>query len=54
MKLPESIKLANVPTKIEELDRLSRELGGPRIYVKRDDQTGSEISGNKVENLNLQ
>jgi len=51
MKLPESIKLANLPTKIEKLDRLSRELGGPRIYVKRDDQTGSEISGNKVRKL---
>lgn len=46
--IPERIHLANLPTKIEKLERLSRHLGGPDIYVKRDDQTGSEISGNKV------
>lgn len=51
MKLPESIKLANLPTKIEKLNKLSKEFGGPQIYIKRDDQTGSEISGNNVRNL---
>ncbi|WP_027623144.1 D-cysteine desulfhydrase family protein [Clostridium lundense] len=51
IKLPESIDLANLPTKIEKLDRLSKYLNGPEIYIKRDDQTGSEFSGNKVRKL---
>lgn len=45
-----SISLANLPTKIEKLERLSQELGY-EIYIKRDDQTGSEISGNKIRKL---
>lgn len=44
------INLANLPTKIEKLGRLSDELG-KNIYIKRDDQTGTEISGNKVRKL---
>ena len=51
IKLPERIHLANLPTKIEALNRLTRELGGPQLYIKRDDQTGSEISGNKIRKL---
>lgn len=51
MKLPENIKLANLPTKIEKLERLTKLLGGPNIFIKRDDQTGSEVSGNKVRKL---
>lgn len=51
LKIPDRIKLANLPTKIEKLDRLSKLLGGPDIYVKRDDYTGTEISGNKVRKL---
>ncbi|MDR7857036.1 D-cysteine desulfhydrase family protein [Tissierella sp.] len=50
MNLPKSINFANLPTKIEKLERLSQELGS-QIYIKRDDQTGSEISGNKVRKL---
>jgi D-cysteine desulfhydrase len=50
-ELPERIKLANLPTKIEKLERFSDKLGGPAIYIKRDDQTGTEISGNKVRKL---
>lgn len=50
MKYPERIKLANLPTKIEKLENLSKELG-KNIYIKRDDQTGIEISGNKVRKL---
>ena len=49
--IPQRIHLANLPTKIEKLERLSHELGGPNIYIKRDDQTGSEISGNKIRKL---
>jgi D-cysteine desulfhydrase len=51
IKLPGRIELANLPTKIEKLERFSKELGGPNIYIKRDDQTGTEFSGNKVRKL---
>lgn len=51
MKIPEKISLANVPTKIEKLERLSVMLDGPALYIKRDDQTGSEFSGNKIRKL---
>jgi D-cysteine desulfhydrase len=50
-ELPARIKLANLPTKIEKLERFTDQLSGPTIYIKRDDQTGSEISGNKVRKL---
>ncbi|UCD67409.1 MAG: D-cysteine desulfhydrase family protein [Betaproteobacteria bacterium] len=42
---------AHLPTAVEELPRLSRELGGPRILVKRDDQTGLAFGGNKTRKL---
>lgn len=51
MNIPSRIKMANLPTKIEKLERLSKKLDGPNIFIKRDDQTGSEISGNKVRKL---
>lgn len=51
IKFPERIQLANLPTRIEKLGRLSEALGGPEIYIKRDDQTGTELSGNKVRKL---
>ncbi|NLY77701.1 MAG: D-cysteine desulfhydrase family protein [Tissierellia bacterium] len=44
------IRLANLPTKIERLDRLSEQLG-KNIYIKRDDQTGTELTGNKIRKL---
>lgn len=46
----EKLHLANLPTQIEKLDRLSKELQA-NIYIKRDDQTGSEYAGNKVRKL---
>lgn len=48
--IPQKISLANLPTRIEKLERLSKELG-KNIYLKRDDQTGIEVSGNKVRKL---
>ena len=51
MNLPKKINLANLPTKIELLERLSNELKPLNIYLKRDDQTGCEVSGNKVRKL---
>lgn len=38
-------------TPIEPLDRLSDALGGPRIYVKRDDLLGLAAGGNKTRKL---
>lgn len=45
------IRMAHLPTAIEELPRLSEKLGGPRILVKRDDQTGLALGGNKTRKL---
>lgn len=47
LKFPERISLAQLPTPIEHLSRLSGLLEGPEIYVKRDDYTGLELTGNK-------
>ena len=35
------VSLAHLPTPLEHLPRLSKHLGGPEIYVKRDDCTVS-------------
>src|SRR6266850_695153 len=43
--------LAQLPTPIEKLERLSRELGGPELLIKRDDQTGLALGGNKTRKL---
>jgi L-cysteate sulfo-lyase len=43
--------LAQLPTPVEALTRLSRELGGPELLVKRDDQTGLALGGNKTRKL---
>ena len=45
------VSLAHLPTPLEALDRLSAALGGPRIWMKRDDATGLAIGGNKVRKL---
>jgi len=42
---------AHLPTPVEELPRLSEHLGGPRLLVKRDDQTGLAFGGNKTRKL---
>ncbi len=39
------------PSPIEELPRLSRALGGPRIFMKRDDLLGLAAGGNKTRKL---
>jgi D-cysteine desulfhydrase family pyridoxal phosphate-dependent enzyme len=48
---PAPLPLAHGPTPVEPLDRLSDWLGGPRILVKRDDQTGLALGGNKARKL---
>ncbi|MFX4228686.1 MAG: D-cysteine desulfhydrase family protein [Porticoccaceae bacterium] len=50
LKYPERLKLANTPTPIQPLDRLSERLGC-RLWIKRDDLTGSATSGNKIRKL---
>lgn len=45
------IPLALLPTPLEPLPRLSDALGGPRIWVKRDDLTGLAFGGNKARQL---
>src|SRR5687768_17656311 len=48
---PPRLQLANLPTPIVELTNLARQLGVPRILLKRDDLTGLETSGNKIRKL---
>ena len=43
--------MAQLPTPVHDLPRLSRHLSGPRILVKRDDQTGLASGGNKTRKL---
>jgi len=45
------VRLAHLPTPLEPLPRLSGELGGPQIWIKRDDQTGLATGGNKARKL---
>jgi D-cysteine desulfhydrase family pyridoxal phosphate-dependent enzyme len=45
------IPLGFFPTPLEEMPRLRRALGGPRLFVKRDDQTGLATGGNKTRKL---
>jgi len=51
MKQISRLHFAHLPTPIEELPRLSEALGGPRLLVKRDDQTGLAFGGNKTRKL---
>jgi D-cysteine desulfhydrase family pyridoxal phosphate-dependent enzyme len=51
MKTIPRLNFAHLPTPIEELPRLTKALGGPRIFVKRDDQTGLAFGGNKTRKL---
>jgi len=45
------IKLAHTPTPIEPLTTLTKKLEGPRLLIKRDDQTGLAFGGNKTRKL---
>ena len=45
------LHFAHLPTPVEGLPRLSSKLGGPRLLVKRDDQTGLAFGGNKTRKL---
>ena len=45
------VSLAHLPTRLEFLPRLTEHLGGPEIWVKRDDCTGLATGGNKTRKL---
>jgi L-cysteate sulfo-lyase len=42
------LQLGHFPTPLDDCPRLSAALGGPRILIKREDQTGLAFGGNKV------
>ncbi len=48
------IRLANLPTPLHEMPRLSKALDGPKIWIKRDDLTGLAFGGNKVRKLEFE
>lgn len=45
------IRYTSGPTPLEHLSRLSAELGGPEVWIKRDDQLGLTQGGNKTRKL---
>jgi D-cysteine desulfhydrase family pyridoxal phosphate-dependent enzyme len=45
------LRFAHLPTPVETLPRLCDALGGPRLLIKRDDQTGLAFGGNKTRKL---
>jgi len=47
------LRLASLPTPLEELPRLSEELG-PRVLMKREDLTGLAMGGNKIREFEYQ
>jgi D-cysteine desulfhydrase len=51
LSYPKRLSLARTPTPLQALDRVSIDLGGPRIWIKRDDLTGAALSGNKIRKL---
>jgi D-cysteine desulfhydrase len=50
MSIPR-LHFAHLPTPIEALPHLTEALGGPRLLIKRDDQTGLAFGGNKTRKL---
>jgi 1-aminocyclopropane-1-carboxylate deaminase/D-cysteine desulfhydrase-like pyridoxal-dependent ACC family enzyme len=45
------VRLALTPTPLHAAPNLTRMLGGPHIFIKRDDLTGVAFGGNKLRNL---
>jgi L-cysteate sulfo-lyase len=45
------VRLGHLPTPLEPMKRLSVNLGGPRLWIKRDDCTGLSTGGNKTRKL---
>tara|TARA_B100001167_G_scaffold143115_1_gene91633 strand:+ start:230 stop:1225 length:996 start_codon:yes stop_codon:yes gene_type:complete len=51
MQYPKRIQLANLPTPITKLERFPMPGSETQIWVKRDELTGTEVSGNKIRKL---
>jgi L-cysteate sulfo-lyase len=45
------LHFAHLPTPLEPMEQLTRQLGGPRLWIKRDDCTGLGGGGNKTRKL---
>ncbi len=45
------LRFAHLPTPLEPLERISQALGGPKLWIKRDDCTGLSTGGNKTRKL---
>jgi L-cysteate sulfo-lyase len=45
------VRLTQAPTPLEPMGNLSRLLGGPNLWIKRDDSTGLATGGNKTRKL---
>jgi len=45
------LRFAHLPTPVEPMPRLAADLGGPALWIKRDDQTGLAFGGNKTRKL---
>lgn len=50
-RYPARVRLAHLPTPVEKMARLTRYLNGPQLFIKRDDQTGLALGGNKTRKL---
>src|SRR2546422_5916133 len=47
----ERLGYGNFPTPFERMHRLEERLGGPKIFIKKDDMTGGALGGNKLRQL---
>ncbi|MFM9940681.1 MAG: D-cysteine desulfhydrase [Hyphomicrobiaceae bacterium] len=45
------IRCGHFPTPLEPMENLSKHLGGPKLWIKRDDCTGLSSGGNKTRKL---
>jgi len=45
------VRLAHLPTPLQEMPNLTKALKGPRLFIKRDDLTGLALGGNKTRKL---
>ena len=45
------VRLGHLPTPLEPMTRLGTRLGGPKLWIKRDDCTGLATGGNKTRKL---
>ncbi len=45
------VPLTRLPTRVHRLERLTREVGGTELWIKRDDESGRLYGGNKPRKL---